>query len=218
VSEEQKGRRRPGGDAPPRPGGEAEADALLEELSTEAQREKSEIDARAEEQLREIAERTEAELRRLHEEAEQQVKRLLDRERAALRGRYRLEEQRRRLVARRQLVEQVFAQAALRIEELRRSEGYSAALKRLVGQAAQEAGAAAQIVVAESEVELVRRLVGELGLECSVQGEGLPVGTLLARSPDGLRQVDNGLTGRLERARSALEEEVARLLWGTTTT
>lgn len=197
---------------------DAEADVLLEEISAQADREKAQVEAHLEERLREISERTEAELRRLSEEADRQLERVLEREREALRGSMRLEAQRELLTARRERVQEVFAEAGRRIEELRGSDRYPKALKRLIHQALEEAGAGAELTVAESELELVRRLVDELGQASAVRGQEGPPGTLQVRSADGLRQVDNGLTGRLERARRTLEEEVARLLWGTTTT
>jgi vacuolar-type H+-ATPase subunit E/Vma4 len=209
VSDTEKTR---GSDTP-----DTDAELLLEEISAQAQREKAELEARLEGQLRDVGERTETELRRLGEEADRQLRVLLERERGALEGRRRLEEQRKRLAARRARVEAVFAEARRRVEGLRGSDRYPEALKRLIREALEQAGAGAELTVSDAEEELARRLVAELDLRCAIHAREAPLGTVLARSADGLRQVDNGLTGRLDRARDTLEEEVARLLWGTTT-
>jgi vacuolar-type H+-ATPase subunit E/Vma4 len=195
------------------------AELLWQDIQAQADRERAEIDARAEQQLQQARERAEEEIRRVELRAEREWQGRIEGERETLLGRNRLEERRARLAARRQSLDRVFTEAGRRIQAARQSEGYAALLGRLVREALLEAGTGAELVVSASEEPLCTRLLRESGLEAAVRGEeGLPPGTVLALSADGRRRVDNGLERRLERARAVLEDEVARLLWGTTTT
>jgi vacuolar-type H+-ATPase subunit E/Vma4 len=79
--------------------------------------------------------------------------------------------------------------------------------------AAAAVGDAEELAVARQDEALARSLALELGLRCSVRGEGERSGTVVAGSPEGLRRVDNTLSTRLERARDLIEPEISRLLF-----
>jgi vacuolar-type H+-ATPase subunit E/Vma4 len=194
------------------------SEALLEDITAEAEGRKSDILARAEQEAAEIRADTDARIRKLEEEAEEELKRRIASERERLSGQLHLEERKALAAAKRGLLQSVFDAAGRRIEADMRSERYRPALGLLIRQAVTEAGEGAVLAVNAAEEDLARSLVEELDLDCRVEAGELPAGTVLARSADGLRRVDNGLERRLATAKSALEEEVARLLWGTTTT
>ncbi len=199
-------------------GRDSGAEELLSDITGEAEARRSEILSQAERQAEEIRRDTDAQIRRLEEEAGQELERRIAAERERQLGQLRLEERKLQGSAKRELLEEVFAAAGRRIREDMHTKRYRPALGELIRQAVAEAGGGPELQVSAGEEELCRGLVEELGLDCTVAGgERLP-GTVLACSADGLRRVENGLERRLARARSELEEEVGRLLWGTTTT
>jgi vacuolar-type H+-ATPase subunit E/Vma4 len=208
----RRGEGRPGrnGEGHEGDGRDPGSEELLRDISAEADGQKSEILARAEQEAVDIRADTDARIRKLEEEAEEELNRRIASERERLSAQLGLEERRALATARRGLLQSVFDTAGRRIEADMRSERYRPAFGQLIRQAVTEAGEGAVLAVNDAEVRLARELVGELDLDCRVQAEELPAGTV--------RSVENGLERRLARARSELEEEVARLLWGTTTT
>ena len=94
------------------------------------------------------------------------------------------------LSTRRALLAETFRRAEAEIREMRKGPGGAAALDALAGEA--------------------RAAVGE---PCTVE-VSLEDGRVMATSADGRRAVENSLDGRLSRARTAVEPEVARLLFG----
>jgi vacuolar-type H+-ATPase subunit E/Vma4 len=220
VRDDRRGKSRPGRNdgTPDEESRDPGSEELLADIAAEAEGRKSEILARAQREVEEIRAETDAQIRKLEEEAGEELKRRIASERERLLGQLRLEERRSFAEAKRGLLENIFEEAGRRIATGTRSKRYPAAFGRLIRQAVAEAGEDAVLAVSPAERDLARGLVEELGLDCRVQADELPAGTVRVCSADGLRRVENGLERRLARARSELEEEVARLLWGTTTT
>jgi vacuolar-type H+-ATPase subunit E/Vma4 len=220
VRDDRRGKSRPGGNGgrPDKESRDPGSEELLADIAAEAEGRKSEVLARAQQEVEDIRAETDAQIRKLEEEAEGELKRRIVSERERLLGQLRLEERRSFAEAKRGLLNNVFDEAGRRIATGMTSERYRAAFGRLIRQALAEAGEGAVLAVSAFERDLAKGLVVELDLDCRVQADELPAGTVLICSADGLRRVENGLERRLARARSELEEEVARLLWGTTTT
>jgi vacuolar-type H+-ATPase subunit E/Vma4 len=164
-------------------------DALLGAIEARAEEERARLIADAEESARGILAEADAECQRLTREAMEELDRELVSEQQRLLGAARMNARARGLERRRALVSEAFRQAAEEIDRRARGPEGPAAAAAL----AQEARAA----------------VGE---PCSVQTAA--DGSIRAVSADGRRSVENSLRGRLERARSVAEHEVARRLFG----
>lgn len=190
-----------------------EAQALLADITAQAQAERRKILEESRSRVEAIRARSDEEIRRLEEEASRRHEKRLALERDRILGEALQQERRSRLLARREWIDRAFAGAQARLERISATEGYPGLLRRLIAEAAGAVGEAGEVVVAGQDLALGRSLAQELGLSCAVRGEGEQAGTAVALSSDRLRRVDNSLSARLARARQVIEPEIARLLF-----
>lgn len=172
-------------------GADAGSGPLIQAIDERAAEERARILADGEASARETLAAADAECARAEAEALAVLEKDLAVDRVRLLGQARMRARTDGLARRRALLEEAFRLAGERLAVLRRGPGAPGALRRL----AEEARAA----------------VGE---PCRVQASAADW-TVTAESADGRRRVDNGLDGRLARARAAAEHEVARILFGS---
>ena len=189
---------------------EPEVQALLEEIRSQSELERQRILEEGRSRVSEIRTRSDEQVRRLEAEAERQLQRRLSVDEDRLRGEARLESRTRVLAARRQWLDRAFQEARNLLEKRCSSAEYGKLLPRLAREAAAAVGDRGVLRVAQGDLELARTA----GLDFEVRGEEGRKGTVIAMSPDGLRQADNGIWTRLEQAERTREQEVARLLFG----
>jgi len=164
--------------------------ALLGAIDARAAEERARLLAEAETRVGEILAAADAECERLKAAALAGLERELAVEQLRLLGEARMHARTEGLARRRAVLEEAFWRAEERIKRLKAGPGARAALDAL----AEEARAA----------------VGE---PCDVQVSAADW-KVAATSADGRRRVENGLDGRLLRARTAAEHGVARRLFG----
>ncbi len=171
-------------------GVDAGSGPLIQAIDERAAEERARILADGEARAREILAAAEAECARAEADALAGLEKELAVDHVRLVGQARMRARTDGLARRRALLEEAFRLAGDRLRALKAGPGAREALERL----AEEARAA----------------VGE---PCRVQASAADW-TVTAESADGRRRVDNGLDGRLTRARVAAEHEVARILFG----
>jgi vacuolar-type H+-ATPase subunit E/Vma4 len=163
--------------------------ALIGAIDEQAEQERARIISEAEQQAARILAKADEECGRLKAEALAGLEKELAAEQLRLLGEARMRARAEGLTRRRAILAEAFQRA--REEISRRQQGPQ--------------GAAAQAAL----VEEARAAVGE---PCSVQVS--EDGGIQAVSEDGRRSAENGLQGRLLRAQSAVEDQVARRLFG----
>jgi V/A-type H+/Na+-transporting ATPase subunit E len=193
---------------------ETDVNELMSALVRQAEVERERIAAETRKAIEETLKGAEAEAVRLLESAERELEREMASEKDRILGRLRMEEGKRRLLLKREVLRKVFERARERISKRYGSEEYPRVLKRLIGEALSALGENGDLVVSSKDLELCSPLVAQMGSTCTIRGEGEEPGTVIALSSDGARKVDNSLSTRLERARVVLEPEVSRLLFG----
>lgn len=187
---------------------------LLEEMREKAAAEKEEILATARARAGEIEQESRARRERLERAALAEVDAELGAVRGRALGRVRSEARARRLELKRGAMDEVIADARREIDLRIKGSDYDAALRSLLREALSFVGAEASVVVAREDEAAVRRMAPLDGIAFTVEGAELERGSLIARSRDGKRAVDNGLATRLARAEAVLAADVARLLFG----
>jgi len=197
---------------------EAEVEVLLADLQAQAEAEREKLREETRQKVAEIRGGAEAEVRHIEEEAARRLERQLALDRERIHGRFRIEERRRNLEARRAAVALAFARArdllVGRVGVHEHVDAYRRVLKRLVAEALEAAGRDADVEVARRDVGAAREILSSLGVSGSVRERGEEPGTIVAVSPDGLRRADNSLGRRLVQAERLLEEGVSRELFG----
>jgi vacuolar-type H+-ATPase subunit E/Vma4 len=163
--------------------------ALIGAIDDRASEERERLIAEAEVRAEEIRVAAEAECERIRADGLARLERELATEQQRLMGDAKMQARAESLSARRALLAESFQRAAAEIQRMKTSPGAAAALDALAGEA--------------------RAAVGE---PCTVEVSAED-GRVTATSADGKRAVENSLDGRLRRARTVAEPDVARRLF-----
>ena len=164
--------------------------ALIGAIEERAEQERARLIAEAEARAEQVRAAAEGECEKLRAAALAQLEHELAAEQQRLIGEATMRGRAESLSTRRALLAEAFQRAAAEIQAMRKGPGGTAALDALAGEA--------------------RAAVGE---PCTVEVSAED-GRVVATSADGRRAVENSLDGRLRRAQTAVEPEVARLLFG----
>jgi vacuolar-type H+-ATPase subunit E/Vma4 len=194
----------------------ADVEVLLADLEAQAASERAKADDETRQKTDEIQARADAEIARIREQAESRLRRLVALDRERITSRFRIEERRRLLEARREALARVFSEARGRLAEGMDPAAYRAMLSRLAAEALAAVGKDADLEVAGTDLALGREIASGLGASGSVRERGDAPGTVVAVSPDGRRRADNSLATRLAQAERLMEEHIAAILLGGT--
>jgi vacuolar-type H+-ATPase subunit E/Vma4 len=164
--------------------------SLINAMERQAEDERRLIRSAADARAAEVLAAADAECERRKAEALRSLDKDLAIEKQRIVGEAVMRARAERLRMKRRLLAEVFRRAAQDIDRKKTATGYPAALALLAAEARSAAGEPCDV---------------------TVQAED---GSVVARSPDGRRRVDNGLAARLGRAELFAEHEVARLLFG----
>jgi vacuolar-type H+-ATPase subunit E/Vma4 len=195
------------------------AKALIEQMRSKAEAERIEIENRAKNAVSEIQHATEAKAAQLKDEAF----RALDAELEDFARHARLTAEMKAASARSKLcismIEEVFEAAAVELDRLIRGEGslpfsYDDVFSGLLIDAAREVAHHGTMKVCSSDIDLCRETLRSAGIDMSLEVYPGRRGAILAVSADGLRQIDNSIHLRLERARTRLTPLILRALGG----
>ncbi len=192
----------------------ADVEVLLADLEAQAASQRGKEDDETRQKIAEIEAHAEAEIGRLREQAETRLRRLIANDRERIASRFRIEERRRLLEARRSALARVFSAARGRLTEGMDAGAYRAMLTRLAAEALAAVGTDAALEVARRDLALGREIASGLGATAAVQERGDAPGTVAAVSPDGRRRADNSLAPRLAQAERLMEEDLAAILFG----
>lgn len=205
-----------------------ELEAQLIERTVER---RNRIISEAEERARRIIQAAERECERIRAESERQVLNIISSELRAIRdriiGRAIIEGRKMVMLAREEMISKVRAEVERRLMEIAQGKtgdvDYGEVLVRLIGEAASAIGGEEFIISANGrDLEYLRGHLGQV--ERSLQGkfgkvklelEEEPiqvVGGVIVRNRDGTKIYNNTLEGRLMRAWSRMEAEVAKKL------
>lgn len=192
------------------------------------------LEAEADSQLAEIEQRAGDEIERIHTEAQAQatavrqkhlarVQSPLQAEQARILNQAKLEALRVVMGARETLIASALEAAARRLETQRTTPSYATWLRRLAQEATDTLGPPGSqlcLRVQDRDVELMRRLVHDMGLSATVEGglesEDTPwgcLGGLVATTPDARVSLVNTLDARLGRVAGLYRSQIADLVF-----
>lgn len=205
-----------------------ELEAQLIERTVER---RNRIISEAEERARRIIQAAERECERIRAESERQVLNIISSELRAIRdrivGRTIIEGRKMVMLAREEMISKVRAEVEKRLLEIAQGKtgdiDYGAVLIRLIEEAASAMGGEEFIIAAnEKDLEYLRSHIGyveetlhpSLGkVKLELEDEPInAVGGVIVRNRDGTKIYNNTLEGRLRRAWSRMEAEVAKRL------
>ncbi len=119
------------------------------------------------------------------------------------------------LKAKADLLDRAFRGAEVVLASVRENGSYSAIYRRLLKEAVQEMeGEVCQLHVDAKDLEICRRILEDLNINCEILPDLHTSGGLVARSQDGRLVVENTVESRLARAREVLRSEIFPLLYG----
>jgi vacuolar-type H+-ATPase subunit E/Vma4 len=107
------------------------------------------------------------------------------------------------------VVEEVFAETRTELDRFMQREGelgneYEAIFSKLVLEAAKSVSFKGTVKVQESDADLAAEVLTPYGENVTIDASASEVGTIIARSDDGLKIIDNSVLSRLVRSRSIL--------------
>lgn len=187
---------------------------LLKEMREKAEAEKREILKAADARIREIDERAGREVDRIKREAVAKAEAELVSARDRVTGEARSDLRANRLELKRAQMESVLAAARSELEGRVGGPTYETALESLIREGVEFVGPGCRLIVSDADVQMCKKLIASLKLDCIAEGGGAARGDLLAISKDGKRSARNGLATRLERVESTIAAEVAHILFG----
>jgi len=192
----------------------ADVQVLLADLEAQGASQRGKADEETRQKIAEIEAGAEAEIGRIRGQAETRLRRLIANDRERITSRFRIEERRLLLEARRSALARVFSAARGRLAEGMDAAAYRAMLSRLAAEALAAVGKDAELEVARRDLALGREIASGLGATGEVRERGDEPGTIVAVSPDGRRRADNSLVRRLAQAERLLEQDLAAILFG----
>lgn len=122
--------------------------------------------------------------------------------------------------AREQLLNDAFAQAEVRLAQIRASPQYASIFRALTHESIDALGNASTtsqdrnliVRVDPQDTELARQVFAEAGVQCRIETQSMALGGLELTTHDGRVVVTNTLAVRLERARKLVRGPVAKIL------
>ena len=196
--------------------GEDRLNFLLTAIRSRAGAEKDAVTAKAEDECNAIQSRTDKLIEKMKAEAAREVEISVDYETNRISGLAKLEENRKLLIVKHELIKHAFEQARLKIEELNGSDTYFISLEKRMIEAVEAMGESiSDVVVASGDLKFCetvfekRKILTDL---CSSAGSP---GTVTAKSVDGQRVLDNSLDTRFKNAVRTMKYDVAEILFKT---
>ncbi len=190
-------------------------ESLLKSMREKAEAERKDIRSEAEEKRKEILDNADREAERLKVDAVKDVDREVNLAIAGKMGRARMEAQKKVVQTKDRSLQQVFEKAREKVDGISGDE-YRKIISRLIRQAQTFIPGGGTITVRNDDVEVAKKAVADLDGDWKVEGADEDKGTVIITDQSGTRRVDNGFHTRLKRATTALRDEVARALFGST--
>jgi|GEM_PF-4833592 len=187
---------------------------LLSSMQKEADAEKEKIETEAAERVASIRREGEQELEQIQADATRRLERELAMTEDRLVGQARMDGRSERVRIKQELLDNVYQAARTELSSLSKSTDYAEVIGRLIGQLAEEMNGEVVLEVARDERKLAEEALKRAGLSWTLEAGHSVAGTLIARSADGRKIVDNSVSVRLERAGNVLSGEIASILFG----
>lgn len=191
------------------------------------------MQAQADSEIAQITHAAEIEIEQLIAEAETQAKAIRARhlarvtpmlasETANIQNQAKLGALRALADAREQLLNDAFAQAEVRLAQIRASPQYASIFRALTRESIDALGNASTtsqdrdliVRIDPQDTELARQVLAEAGVQCRIETQSMALGGLELSTHDGRVVVTNTLAVRLERARKLVRGPVAKILVG----
>ena len=187
------------------------AEDVIERLRLDAKKKAEEILREAEKRAKEIIEEAEKKWR---EEAEKKREEII--EKAKKEAQIIVSEARRKArmiiaTAKYEVIEEVFKRAK---EELRKKVNIRSSLNNLLRESLVHITKPSIIYVNKDDIDILREIINDLGLEDVEIKESDILGGLIIESIEGVK-IDNSYDTRLKRAKETLVNKLAQILWSS---
>jgi len=110
-------------------------------------------------------------------------------------------------------VSEVFDRAMDGLVSARTSADYPAAFRRLADEALEGVTGEYSVLVDPADVELAKRVLGEMGVSAEVRGDLSTAGGVVVSTESGRVMIRNTLEDRLEKLRGLAQADVAEILF-----
>ncbi len=188
---------------------------ILKALDDQAHSECDQILAEADAEAKAIVDEAKVQAERIRTQRMDRVKQVAEPKAQQLVNAARLSNRRELESARMQAVDSVFEDAKQRLVALKQDPGrYEPVMRSLLKEASVNSNGDSAVLIDPADEELVRRLMTDMALTCSVQTVATPYGGVTLTSHEGKIARRNTLDDRLELVRSSSRAAVAEMLFG----
>lgn len=187
---------------------------ILDALDKDGYEQEQDIKTRAKEQIKGILEQAEKDAEIIRKQSVGAMGKTITRETSKIISDARLQVRKQIIVAKEQLIDEVFVKADSALKKVRNSPEYPGILERLIRETVGHGQGDMAISVNPADNKLAAGILGKLGIACPLDTDIRCTGGLRATSADKRVCFDNTLESRLERAKQFTKSEITNILFG----